>query len=138
MNILKTLFPTPKTIETAVDGVKNGLDKLIYTEEEKADAYAKGRQWFLEFLKSTGGFNVARRWISVVVTVMWAVWTSVMGVLAILGVILKEGPIDYQGAMEALAGSYTEITTAFVVILAFYFGGQFLPTGGRAAKKAPE
>ena len=72
---LKNLFGSATTIDkvatTAADGIYNGLDKLVYTDEEKADALAAGRQTFLKFIDKAYDQNtirsITRRWLAFLV-----------------------------------------------------------------------
>jgi len=62
---------TGDVLNKAADGIYNGLDKLVYTDEEKADALAKGRELFLDFAKTAYDQNsirsVTRRWLAFLV-----------------------------------------------------------------------
>lgn len=72
---IKSLFgssgDTGKALETAADGLYNGIDKLIYTDEEKADALAEVRPLFLKFAEKAYDQNsirsITRRWLAFMV-----------------------------------------------------------------------
>lgn len=56
LTAIKAMLGTPKTINTAVetgakitDGIIAGLDKIWYTEEEKAEGRQKGSETLLKF-----------------------------------------------------------------------------------------
>ena len=68
MGIFSFLTTTPKTIDTAVetgaklaDGMMRGLDAMIYTDEEKANAKQKSSETLLEFWKVTAAGNMGAR-----------------------------------------------------------------------------
>lgn len=69
---LKNLFGSATTIDkvaiTAADGIYNGIDKLVYTPEEKAEALAAGRETFLKFIDKAYDQNtirsITRRWLA--------------------------------------------------------------------------
>lgn len=74
-SFIKGLFGSSKNtdtvVETAAKGIYNGIDMLVYTDEEKALASAKGVDKFLEFVGMTSDQNsirsVARRWLAFMV-----------------------------------------------------------------------
>lgn len=59
---------TGEILNKAADGIYNGLDKLIYTDEEKAEALAQGRELFLKFAEKAYDQNsirsITRRWLA--------------------------------------------------------------------------
>jgi hypothetical protein len=71
-SVIGKLFGTDKAAVSAVDGLKNGLDKLIYTKEEIAEDAAadvsEARKMFIEWMRTTSGQNLARRLIALIVT----------------------------------------------------------------------
>ena len=72
---IKTLFggsdSVGKIAEKAADGLYNGVDKLFYTEEEKADARQKAGELYMDFIKVAYDQNttrsVTRRWMAFLV-----------------------------------------------------------------------
>lgn len=62
---------TGDILSKAADGIYSGIDKLVYTEEEKAEAFAKGRELFMDFAKVAYDQNsirsVTRRWLAFLV-----------------------------------------------------------------------
>ena len=62
---------TGDVLNKAADGIYNGLDKLVYTDEEKAEALAQGRELFLKFAEKAYDQNsirsVTRRWLAFLV-----------------------------------------------------------------------
>ena len=62
------LFGTEKATTALVENVSNGLDKMFYTDEEKALDGAKdrseARSMLIKWMESTQGSNLARRCIA--------------------------------------------------------------------------
>ena len=58
--------------ETIVDGAVVGLVKMFFTAEEKSEANAKLGEWYLKYLEATQPQNLARRFIAIIVVVLWA------------------------------------------------------------------
>lgn len=60
-----------KIATKAADGLYNGIDKLFYTDEEKADARQKAGELYLKFIDKAYDQNstrsVTRRWIAFMV-----------------------------------------------------------------------
>lgn len=75
LSAITGLFGSSKTVDkiatTAADGIYHGLDKLVYTDEKKADALAKGRETFLKFIDKAYDQNttrsITRRWLAFLV-----------------------------------------------------------------------
>lgn len=129
MSFWGKLFGTEKALNGIVDGVTNGLDKLIYTDEEKADAASRdrseARQMVVGWMAATQGQNLARRLIALAITGMWlgmylisvlcgmvAVFTNNAGVVTAIK-INEVGAIAKSAAMD--------MNPAVMLILAFYF-----------------
>lgn len=62
---------TGTVLEAAADGLSKGIDKLVYTQEEKAEALQGARSTFLEFAKVAYDQNsirsITRRWLAFMV-----------------------------------------------------------------------
>ena len=75
MSFWGKLFGTEKALNGIVDGVTNGLDALVYTDEEKAaDAAAdrsEARKMVVGWMAATQGQNLARRLIALSITGTW-------------------------------------------------------------------
>jgi hypothetical protein len=63
------IFGTDKAAGALINNVSNGLDKLIYTSEEKAEAYAaaetEARQMVIKWFEATSGL------LALMITVIW-------------------------------------------------------------------
>ncbi len=124
MKWLARLFGSQKSIdkivETAADGIYNGLDKLVYTDEERAEALQKGREAFLKFVDIAYDQNsvraVTRRWLAFMVV------APVMLAFVVSGAIYL---VDTEYAKH-LAGLVRELGPWAAGVLAFYFGPHIL------------
>jgi hypothetical protein len=117
---------TNKIVETAADGIYHGIDKLIYTDEERAEAMAEGRKAFLEFVRLTHDQNsirsVTRRWLAFMVVapaMLSIVSATLMFVLAAFSPS-AQGVLTVAGNHLSAMGMGLAPWTGGV--LAFYFG----------------
>jgi len=119
------LFGAPEAVKGVVDGVTNGLDALIYTDEEKAgDAAAdrsEARKMVVSWMAATSGQNIARRLIALAITGVWlmmyltSVFTQMVGVWWL-------GKAEQLTATAKIAlAAATDMNGAVMLILAFYF-----------------
>ena len=116
------LFGTQKSANKLIDGISNGLDKIFYTEEEKADAAQKSMDFVLEWYKATSGSHLGRRWMAIQVSAMWCIFLLVFLVLGISLIFTDPDTSEkILVAMELLGRYFWQVTTALGVILAFYF-----------------
>jgi len=76
LGLLGKMLGSEKALGSAIGAVKNGLDALVYTDEEKAQDAAKeraaAREMVVGWMQATQGQNLARRFIALVVTLIWA------------------------------------------------------------------
>lgn len=107
---------TGDVLEKAADGIYNGLDKLVYTEEEKADALAQGRELFMGFAKVAYDQNsirsVTRRWLA------FSIVGPCMG-FYIGSAIVYFWNIEYANHLMTMAQGLTPWAGG---VLVFYFG----------------
>lgn len=101
MNIFKALFQAPKLIEAVI----NTGDALVWTDEER-------KNWIIESAKVLGPQTIARRLISVIVTVLWSLLTVTGAVLIIMA----------HTEITAYLKLYTDVSLVFGSVMVFYFG----------------
>ena len=114
-----------KVVDTAADGIYNGLDKIIFTDEEKSDARQKGVDTFLSFVKLAYDDNSHRS-----VTRRWLAWSIVAFNLVLAGLatgLAIAGKMEAVNAILSIATSF-QLGWAFVAVVVFYFGVQFFRT----------
>lgn len=129
---LKTLgkvFGTEKALSSVVSGVRDGLDALAYTDEEKAHDAAKDREaargMVVDWMKATQGQNLARRLIALIVTVIWVVMYATTIVLGVASIWIT-GDDKIVAAAKIIGERATEMNGAMMLILGFYFAAPHL------------
>lgn len=109
-------------IKKAADGVYNGLDKLVFTDEEKSEESMEREKRFLDFADKTldenSIRNVTRRWLA------WGVvgWTLFNAQVAIVYAIRGQTEVVQRIIDVAVA---FQIGLAFLSVMGLYFGVQF-------------
>lgn len=112
MSILKRIFGDKDIANQVVTGAVAGVDKIFFTQEEKAEANQKLSEWYLKYLEATQPQNLARRFIAMIVVVLWAG-------LIITGVVAQKFNADYaKYVFEVLAEI---VMNPFLMIMGFYF-----------------
>ena len=106
MGILSKLFGSDKVVGGVVDGIYNGVDKLVYTEEEKSDNFAR-------ILKLYEPFKIAQRLLALIFGIPYAI-----GWMATFVASFYVEDVDAQ--LELLGGDMGNIVLA---IVGFYFLG---------------
>ena len=101
MSFFSRLFGSDKIIDAGV----NGIDAMIFTDEEKSNAK-------MQFLKLYEPYKLAQRYLALIYSIPYA--------LAWLVTFIASFFIDVTLQMELLKGDAFYIN---IVILSFYFGG---------------
>ena len=123
-NSLGGIFGSQKALSGIVDGVTNGLDKLYYSDEEKAEDGAKeraaARGMIVEWMSTTKGQNLARRLLAMIITCVWLLqYIASMG-LDLAAVWIEDSTKITESSM--VIGQRAEsMNGAMMLILAFYF-----------------
>lgn len=116
LGVIGRMFGSDKAIEKGIETVANGLDKLVYTQEEKAEDHAKAvteaRTMLVGWMEASQGQRLARRVIALAITFTW-----LSMYLAQMGLALAD-KIDQADIVGKFADS---MNGAVMLILAFYF-----------------
>lgn len=124
MSFWGKLFGTDAAISSVIDNVSSGLDKLVYTDEEKADAAAKerseARQMVVGWMAATQGQNLARRLIALSITGVWLLDIVLAQVAGAVAIFVDESAKIEELAKFMMSGAM-EMNSAVMLILAFYF-----------------
>lgn len=120
MSILGRIFGSKEVIETGVEGIYNGVDKVVYTDEEKADNFAR-------LLKLYEPFKVAQRLIALMVGIPFVFLHIVISLVWLQGLIVIDNTEVYLTFTErvstfAMANNQT-LGEPFGYIVIFYFCG---------------
>ena len=127
MSIFKRIFAGPETIKTTVEAVRDGLDALVFTDEEKASEAAKeraeARGMVVKWMQGTSGQNLARRWLSIAITSVWLGQYLVAQIFTIstLWIYPVERRVAWRETAELMASYAEQMNGAVMLILAFYF-----------------
>ncbi len=132
---LGKLFGTDKAVTSIIDNTSNALDKLWYTDEEKAEDKAKSasaaRAMVIDWMRSTQGQNLSRRLIALAITSVWLLQYLSSMALSIVSVWMDDERLLKSAAV---IGDYADgMTGAMMLILAFYFAA---PEMGKIAEGA--
>ena len=125
MSFWGKIFGTEEAINSAVVAVKDGLDALVYTDEEKAGDAAKdrseARSMLVGWMEATQGQNLARRLISLAITGVWLLQYVVAQIASSLAVFWNEAAGQLQALSALQLQSADNMSPAVMLILAFYF-----------------
>jgi len=133
---LGRIFGTEKALSSIVDGVSNGLDALVYTDEEKAGDAAKSRSearaMVIQWMAATQGQNLARRFLALIITAIWLL--QYVGAMALdLASIWVADAARLQQASAVIGERASAMTGAMMLILGFYFAAPYMGDISKAA-----
>lgn len=141
MSFCGRLFGSAESTQEAVRAVRDGLDAIWHTAEEKAHERAadvtEARKVLLEWVKNSQGQNLARRVIAFAITGTWLLLKFVGVALAVAGVWVADGVAStfekVQQSVDIIGAFASDMTPAVMLILGFYFAA---PHMGRVAEAA--
>lgn len=129
-NFVGKLFGSEKVIEKGIDTVASGLDKLFYTDEEKADDGRKerseARAMIIDWMKTTSGQNLARRLLALVITAVWLFMYLLSSALDLSVIWVTEHADKLSASANSIGDRATEMNGAMMLILGFYFAAPHL------------
>ena len=129
MGFLGRLLGSPKALGDTVKAVGDGLDRFIYTKEEKAEDAAKavteGRNKIIRWMETTQGQNLARRIIALSITFVWLLMFIARMALPIAGIWLGS-PEKWDASAKVIGDNIEQMTGAVMLILGFYFASPYL------------
>lgn len=125
MSFWGKLFGTDEAIKTTIGAVKDGIDALVYTDEEKAVDAAKerseARSMLVGWMEATQGQNLARRLISLAITGVWLLQYIVSQVASSLAIFWDAKAQQLNELAKLQLHSANDMSPAVMLILAFYF-----------------
>tara|TARA_R100000808_G_C2121459_1_gene132680 strand:+ start:211 stop:684 length:474 start_codon:yes stop_codon:yes gene_type:complete len=132
------IFGTEKALGSIVDGVSNGLDALVYTDEEKASDAAKdrseARKMVIQWMETSKGQNIARRVIALMVTGVWLFQFVIAWLMNLWSVFVNnEISIKLADAAKVTSDSAETMIGAVMLILGFYFAAPHMGSLAKAA-----
>jgi hypothetical protein len=122
MSFISKIFTNGVDINKALDIVSKGADKLVFTQEERADLNKETTEGLSQFIKDTASENTARsitrRYVAILVIVVY---------LLISLVIIAIGIWSTQKALELVKlTNELDLGTAFIAVIAFFFSSYML------------
>lgn len=124
MSFLGKLFGTEKALTATVKAARDGLDALVYTDEEKAADAAKdrteARSMVVQWMAATQGQNLARRVISLSITAVWLIQYLASQLLITIALFVDK-PEGLNSAAKVMREGAGDMESAVMLILAFYF-----------------
>ncbi len=137
MSILGKLFGSDAAISKTIDTVANGLDKLHYGSQEKAEADAadrsEARSMLITWVTNTQGQNLARRILALSIAFVWLgnfIFAKLIAGAAIICASFTEmTQVKIDGLKELstmLIDSSDQMNAAAMLILGFYFAAPHL------------
>lgn len=125
MSFWGKVFGTDEAIKGAVSAVRDGLDALVYTNEEKAVDAAKerseARSMLVGWMEATQGQNLARRIISLAITTVWLFQYIVAQLAMSVAVFWTSKTAQLNELAKLNMASADDMGSAVMLILAFYF-----------------
>jgi hypothetical protein len=125
MSFWGKLFGTDEAIKGAVSAVRDGLDALVYTDEEKSADAAKerseARSMLVGWMEATQGQNLARRLISLAITGVWLMQYLVAQVALSIAIFWPGRAKELNELANLNMKSAGDMGSAVMLILAFYF-----------------
>lgn len=125
--IFGKLFASDKVVDSGI----SLIDKAFYTDEEKAEdkqrASDRKDQLIIDWIEASKGSNIARRFIAVLVTLLW-VFLFVFGWAVSQYAIWSEKlTIEKLKLIQEANAPYLEQATgAMMLVLGFYFAAPFM------------
>jgi hypothetical protein len=125
MSFWGKLFGTDEAIKSTIGAVKDGIDALVYTEEEKAVDASKerseARSMLVGWMEATQGQNLARRLISLAITGVWLMQYIVSQIAASIAIFWGAKASQLNELANLMLKSANDMSPAVMLILAFYF-----------------
>jgi hypothetical protein len=125
MSFWGKLFGTDEAIKSTIGAVKDGIDALVYTEEEKAVDASKerseARSMLVGWMEATQGQNLARRLISLAITGVWLLQYIVSQIAASIAIFWNAKAEQLNALAKLQLESANDMSPAVMLILAFYF-----------------
>lgn len=125
MSFWGKLFGTDEAIKSTIGAVKDGIDALVYTEEEKAVDAAKerseARSMLVGWMEATQGQNLARRLISLAITGVWLLQYLVSQLASSIAIFWYDKAVQLNALAKLQLDSANDMSPAVMLILAFYF-----------------
>ena len=126
MSFWGRLFGSDQAAGKVIDHAAAGIDKLFYTNEEKADDLAssasEARAMVIEWLKNTQGQNLARRLLALMIATVWLLQYLGAKALVIAAVwVDAETSAKMMASADVVSANADQMDGAMMLLLSFYF-----------------
>ena len=132
MSILGKIFTKPIDVNKAIDFVAKSADNLNFTNQERAKLNAELAENLAKHVEATvdesTDRSVTRRYIAVVIITLYVC-------IAVAVLLLYAFGVDAVAKQIVEITNVLELDTAFIMILAFFFGGYYINKLGFKGKK---
>lgn len=136
MGFIGKLFGIDRAAESLINNASSAIDKLWYTDEERAEDKARSaseaRGMVIDWLRNTQGQNLARRFLALIITLVWVGQYLAMMVLSVVAVWVQDGARLLASA-KVIGGYAENLNGAMMLILAFYFAAPHIGSVAEAA-----
>ena len=123
MSILGKIFTKPIDVNKAIDLVAKSADNLNFTNQERAKLNAELAENLAKHVEATvdesTDRSVTRRYIAVVIITLYVC-------IAVAVLLLYAFGVDAVAKQIVEITNVLELDTAFIMILAFFFGGYYI------------
>lgn len=128
-NFIGRLFGSEKALTKVVESVSNGLDALVYTNQEQAEdqaqAVTEARGMIVKWMNATQGQNLARRLIALSITGVWLLQYLIAQVCNIIAIWAMSATPWNEAAVVMRSGA-DDMGSAVMLILSFYFAAPYM------------
>lgn len=125
MSFWGKVFGTDEAIRSTIGAVKDGIDALVYTEEEKSVDAAKerseARSMLVGWMEATQGQNLARRIISLAITGVWLFQYVIAQLAMSIAIFWESKSTQLNDLAKVNTTNADDMSSAVMLILAFYF-----------------
>ena len=134
MGIISRIFGDNENTGKVLDGVGKGLDKIVFTKEERAETNLKVSEWYLRYLEATQPQNLARRLVALAVVALWA-FLILLGVVIYCIEVMLFTEAEPVIAMFVFKVLDSLVHPPLMMIMGFYFLTHVVRTYTNGAKK---
>ena len=126
MGLWSNIFGGTSTVSKATDALISAGDKLIYTEEEKADMNYKATKLHIELLQATHPFKLTQRVLAFYYSFLYGIGFIIGLTMTVFNIVVKyknnnAKQLDVTQLFD-LIGAFSVGGIALAIVV-FYFGG---------------
>ena len=114
------IFGSPENTGKTLDMIKNGLDAVVLTQEEKIQYSQKAVELYLEFVKmANSGPDIARRFIAILISIFWSLALFGCFFLATAGIWSAQAA---AASVVLFDMTFKLVLPSWGAVMVFYFG----------------